>query len=52
MSITGQFRDCLSRQVTKMANISRYQGAVLMNSRNKMAGIRVDIHQKRRWGAQ
>ena len=51
MRITQQHRDSLDRQVTEMVNISNFKGAVLMNRRNEMAGLRVERQQYRRWGA-
>ena len=38
------------RQVTERVNIENFQGAILMNRRNEMGGVRVDRVQYRRWG--
>ena len=43
-------RSCLDRQVTERVNIENFQGAILMNRRNEMGGVRVDRVQYRRWG--
>ena len=50
MRVTSEHQDCLSRQVTEMVNISSFQGPVLMNRRNEMAGVRIERQQYRRWG--
>ena len=52
MRVTSQHNDALTRQVTEMVNISSFEGPVLMNRRNEMAGIRVDRQQYRRWGGE
>ena len=41
---------CLDRQVHREVNIENFQGAILMNRRNEMGGVRVDRVQYRRWG--
>ena len=35
---------------TERVNIENFQGAILMNRRNEMGGVRVDRVQYRRWG--
>ena len=52
MRVTSQHNDALTRQVTEMVNISTFEGPVLMNRRNEMAGIRIDRQQYRRWGGE
>ena len=51
MKVTGVHESCLDRQVTERVNIENFQGAILMNRRNEMGGVRVDRMQYRRWGA-
>ena len=50
MKVTGVHTSCLDRQVTERVNIENFQGAILMNRRNEMGGVRVDRMQYRRWG--
>ena len=50
MKVTGVHTSCLDRQVTERVNIENFQGAILMNRRNEMGGVRVDRVQYRRWG--
>ena len=50
MRVTSEHQDSLSRQVTEMVNISNFEGPILMNRRNEMAGVRVERMQYRRWG--
>ena len=52
MRVTSQHNDALTRQVTEMVNISTFEGPVLMNRRNEMAGIRIDRQQYRRGGGE
>ena len=50
MKVTGLHSNSLDRQVTERVNIENFQGAILMNRRNEMGGVRVDRMQYRRWG--
>ena len=50
MKVTGLHSNSLDRQVTERVNIENFQGAILMNRRNEMGGVRVDRVQYRRWG--
>ena len=50
MRVTSQHQDSLSRQVTEMVNISSFEGPILMNRKNEMAGVRIERMQYRRWG--
>ena len=50
MKVTGVHTSCLDRQVTERVNIENFQGAILMNRRSEMGGVRVDRMQYKRWG--
>ena len=49
MRITGAFFDPLDRQLQERVNITNFQGAILMNRRNEMGGVRVERTRHRRW---
>ena len=51
MRVTGSYSDCLDRQTMEMVRITNFKGAVLMNRRNEMGGVRVERTRYRRWGA-
>ena len=42
MRITGSFFDPLDRQLQERVNITNFKGAILMNRRNEMGGVRVE----------
>ena len=49
MRITGAFFDPLDRQLQERVNITNFKGAILMNRRNEMGGVRVERTRHRRW---
>ena len=52
MRTTGSYSDPLDRQLQERVNITNFKGAILMNRRNEMGGVRVERTRYRRWGAQ
>ena len=50
MKVTGLHNDSLDRQVTEGINIANFSGAILMNRRGELGGVRIDRQQYRRWG--
>ena len=49
MEVVRSYNEPLDRKVKKV-QISNLKGAVLMNRRNEMGGVRVERTQYRRWG--
>ena len=49
LSITCSFFDPLDRQLQERVNITNFKGAILMNRRNEMGGVRVERTRHRRW---
>ena len=47
--ITGSFLDPLDRQLQERVNITNFKGAILMNRRNEMGGVRVERTRHQRW---
>ena len=50
MRTTGSYSDPMDRQLQERVNITNFKGAILMNRRNEMGGVRVDRMRYRRWG--
>ena len=50
MRVTGVYKDSLDRQVMEKAQIQNFKGAVLMNRRTELGGVRVERTRYRRWG--
>ena len=50
MRITESFPDPMDRQLQERVNITNFKGAILMNRRNEMGGVRVERMRHRRWG--
>ena len=40
----------MDRQLQERVNITNFKGAILMNRRNEMGGVRVERMRHRRWG--
>ena len=50
MEVVRSYNEPLDRQLMEKVQISNFKGAVLMNRRNEMGGVRVERTQYRRWG--
>ena len=50
MEVVRSYNEPLDRQIMEKVQISSFKGAVLMNRRNEMGGVRVERTQYRRWG--
>ena len=50
MRVTGVYKDSLDRQVMEKVQIQDFKGAVLMNRRTELGGVRVERTRYRRWG--
>jgi hypothetical protein len=50
MRVTGVYKDSLDRQVMEKVQIQNFKGAVLMNRRTELGGVRVERTRYRRWG--
>ena len=50
MRITESFPDPMDRQLQERVNITNFKGAILMNRRNEMGGVRVERMRHKRWG--
>ena len=50
MEVVRSYNEPLDRQIMEKVQISNFKGAVLMNRRNEMGGVRVERTQYRRWG--
>ena len=50
MEVVRNYNEPLDRQIMEKVQISNFKGAVLMNRRNEMGGVRVERTQYRRWG--
>ena len=51
MEVVRNYNEPLDRQIMEKVQISNFKGAVLMNRRNEMGGVRVERTQYRRWGS-
>ena len=50
MRVTGVYPDPLDRQCQEKVEISNFRGAVLMNRKNELGGVRIERTKYRRWG--
>ena len=50
MRVTGTYPEPLDRQCQEKVEITNFRGAVLMNRKNELGGVRIERTKYRRWG--
>ena len=51
MRVSGRYKDSLVRKCMERIHITNFSGQVLINKKNEMGGVRIEITQYRMWGS-